>query len=122
MIKKVTGIKTKQEFIDSPLAQEQYMDYLASSYVNSLPVLRQVAPGVDDATLTSIQHFLGLNDSKIYLQTVRENLAKGVKANDAYELAEEAVKKSIEARTKKPAPRNSKVIDYLTQFQQAYNK
>ena len=41
------------------------------------------------------------------------NYSKGVKANDAYELAEEAVKKSIEARTKKPAPRNSKVIDYL---------
>lgn len=122
MIKKVTGAKTEKEFIDSSIAQEKYLEYLYSDYVNKLPVLRQVAPGVDDATLTSIQHFLGLNDSKIYLQTVRENLAKGVKANDAYELAEEAVKKSIEARTKKPAPRNSKVIDYLTQFANAYNQ
>lgn len=55
-----------------------------------------------------LQHYLGPSDTSLYLKTLTET--------KSYDKAQEAVNQSIEKRTKKPAPKNTPIVDYLETF------
>lgn len=113
MITKITGVKSREDFLKSPNSQEAFMDYLTNDYIDKLPSLRKDYPNVGDEVFMAMQHFLGLADTRKYLSTYQTNIRKGLTETQALAEAQKAV------ATKVP---NSTVQDYLNKFLTAYNK
>lgn len=71
-IKNVTGIDNKQDYLDNPDAQEQFMDYvILHDYINAVNKLKK-EPGAEkytDDQLMAMIHFQGLGGARTYLKT-----------------------------------------------------
>lgn len=69
-IKKVTGVKTRQEFLRNPDAQEQFYSFYEKNYL--LPKVREIRNQIDtnlsDAQLAKLIHFRGAAGAKRYLK------------------------------------------------------
>lgn len=71
-IKTVTGIDTKQDYLDNPDAQEQFMDHvILHDYINAVNKLKKEpsAEKYTDEQLMAMIHFQGLNGAKTYLKS-----------------------------------------------------
>ena len=111
-IAKITGVTNVQDYLNNPQAQEKYQEHLEGQYKSNVPYLRknypQVTNNVNDELLMALQHYLGLGDAKVYLDTLNKT--------KSYEAAQQAVNDSIEERTGKPAPVNRDISEYLSNF------
>jgi hypothetical protein len=108
----LTGVTTVDDYLNNPDAQEQYQEHLAEGYEKNAKVLRKkhnVSSSVPDETLMMLQHFLGLGDADLYLETLMKT--------KSYDAAQEAVNESIRTRTKKDPPKNTPVVKYIELFQ-----
>jgi predicted nucleic acid-binding protein len=59
-IERVTGVKSEQEYLNNPEAQEKYQLHLISQYVNNISSLRStfdVPNDTPDEALMALQHF-----------------------------------------------------------------
>ena len=69
-IKKVTGVKSPQEFLNNPQAQEDYMEYHLQHH--NYPFIQEVKKydknGLSDSDIVKLIHFRGLPDAKKYVQ------------------------------------------------------
>lgn len=70
-IKKVTGVRSRQEFLDSPSAQETYFKHHLEN--NLKPAVQELKPlnkdGYDDDQLAMLVHFKGKEGAKQWLTT-----------------------------------------------------
>ena len=115
-IEKVTGVKTKEEYLNNPEAQEKYQGHLNKQYQANVPKLKEkysLPETIADETLMMLQHYLGYGDTSVYLKTL-------INTND-YDAAQEAVNKAILTRLRKKnpkavLPKNKPVINYLNEF------
>lgn len=73
-----------------------------------------VTKGIDDDVLMALQHFSGLGDARIYLDTLERT--------KSYEAAQEALNQSIEKRTGEAPPTNKTVFEYLNNFSENLEK
>jgi len=76
-IQKVTGLKTQDEFLSSPDAQEKFMDHvIQNNYVPAISKLKANNPdlvqGYNDEQLMALVHFQGGAGAKNYLQSGTE--------------------------------------------------
>lgn len=69
-IKKVTGVKDRDQFLKSPKAQEQYYAWYEKHYL--MPVVEKLKPynkgGLSDQQLARLVHYRGAGGAKKYLQ------------------------------------------------------
>jgi hypothetical protein len=69
-IKKVTGVKDRQEFLNSPKAQDSYYAWYEKNYL--MPVVEKLKPynktGLSDQELARLIHYRGATGAKKYLQ------------------------------------------------------
>lgn len=69
-IKKVTGVKTQQEFLNNPQAQEKYYSYYEQNYL--LPevqkIRKEIKTGLSDTQLAKLIHFRGEGGARKYLR------------------------------------------------------
>ena len=69
-IKKVTGVKTQQQFLHSPAAQEKYFQWYKKNYL--APEAQKLQPynkaGLTTDQLAELVHFRGTAGAKAYLQ------------------------------------------------------
>lgn len=79
-IKNVTGVKTEQEFLNSPEKQEQFFDYYSKNIIpDALSRMRGFnKAGYSDADLIKIFHFQGEPNGTKFLKTGRDE-TPGVK-------------------------------------------
>jgi hypothetical protein len=73
-IMKVTGVKSKEEFLNSEKAQEQFMDYyIENTLKKDADSLRKTNPeetkGMSDEQLMALAHFQGRSNAKTFLET-----------------------------------------------------
>jgi len=121
-LKDMYGVESKEEFINSPDIQENYMNWLSTeSYPRMLKSLkRDYGPGGDNLTnnavsdfsksgilgdfsdydLMALEHFLGHNDTRKYFASIREGR---------------------EDQFKVPG-KNMSVRDYLKSFKSVFNQ
>lgn len=115
----MTGVKTKDEFLASPDAQEQYMNHLTNSYKEGVSKLKTaysdvLSKNTKDETLMLLQHFLGYEDANLYLRTLK-NTGKD------YDAAQSAVDDAIKKRLGY-IPKNMPIKDYLIKFNERLSK
>lgn len=69
-IKKVTGVKSQQEFLNSPAAQEKYYAFYEKNYIApSIQQIRKEIPtDLNDVQLGKLIHFRGEGGAKKYLK------------------------------------------------------
>jgi hypothetical protein len=69
-IQKVTGVKSKDEFLNNPQAQEKYYGWYEKNYL--IPVARKLQPynkkGLSEDQMAELVHFRGEDGAKKYLQ------------------------------------------------------
>ena len=112
-IERVTGVKSKQEYLNNPQAQEKYQLHLISQYVNNVSSLRStfdVPNDTPDEALMALQHFRGLGGARVYLEALQRtgSYDEAQSAVDAYTL------KYLRKRNPKATlPKNSSVRVYL---------
>lgn len=74
-IKKVTGVKSQEEFLNSPEAQEKFAQYHADN--NLIPAAARLSTynkqGYSDSQLARLAHFKGEEGAKQYLQSGVDN-------------------------------------------------
>jgi hypothetical protein len=92
-IARITGVKSKQDYLNNPEAQEKYQRHLISQYVDNASSLRStfnVPETVPDEALMALQHFRGLGGAKVYLEALQRtgSYDEAQKAIDAYTLRE----------------------------------
>ena len=116
-IGEVTGVKSKEEYLNNPAAQEKYQTHLNKEYQANIPKLRDKfnlsEDTVADETLMMMQHYLGIGDIQVYLKEL-------VTTGD-YNAAQAAFDNSILTRLRKKnpkatLPKNKPVADYLNSF------
>lgn len=115
-IARITGVNNPQDYLNNPEAQEKYQKHLANNYESNVSSLRKkhnISKNVPDETLMMLQHFLGLGDANVYLDTLMRT--------KSYEAAQQAVDDSIRNRTGKTPPRNALIVDYIEKFQNQLN-
>lgn len=68
-IKQVTGVSTKEEFKNSPHAQEDFYNnyYVPNEMMPAVKGLRKYAPGMSDKQLAKLYHYQGEGRAKAYL-------------------------------------------------------
>lgn len=73
-IKKVTGIDSKEKFLNNPAAQEKFMDYwvnntLTPNAIKLMPLAKQVDPSITFAEVQQIIHFQGPGGAEKFFRT-----------------------------------------------------
>lgn len=68
-ISKVTGVKSKQEFLNNPEAQDMFYNeyYVPNEMMPAIKKLKKYAPEIPDKELGKLYHYQGLNGSIKYL-------------------------------------------------------
>lgn len=121
-IGEVTGVKTREEYLNNPAAQEKYQEHLVKQYQANIPKLRErynlSEDVVADETIMMMQHYLGSGDINVYL--------KELMSTGDYDAAQEALDKSILTRLQKKnpkavLPKNTPVVEYLADFVEKLN-
>jgi hypothetical protein len=112
-IERVTGVKSEQEYLNNPQAQEKYQRHLISQYVANVSSLRStfnVPETVPDEALMALQHFRGLEGSRVYLEALQRtgSYDEAQKAIDAYTL-----RKLRKRNPNATLPKNISVKRYL---------
>lgn len=118
MIMKVTGVKSKEEFLNSPEAQEKYMQYVYEhDYKPTINKLKSQYNGMSDDLLSALLHFQGEGGTKVYLSTFFSKLKefKG-DVDHAHAAAQHSLNQLIKKNNGGVLPKNSTVQDYLTKF------
>lgn len=90
-----------------PAVQEEFMQKLEQEYEQGVPKLQSIYPTLNPNKAKALQHFLGLEDAKLWLSTV---LTEGEDA------AQKAVEESQKKRTKGKLYANTPVTEYLRIF------
>lgn len=85
-IKRVTGVKSKREYLDSPKAQEQYFKYhLENNLKPSVEELRSLnKAGYDDSQLAMLVHFKGPGGAKQWLTSHSDDTQTNNTSIDTY--------------------------------------
>lgn len=113
-------IKSREDFINNPQVQEDYMDYRVEKYAYQVPKLKEYFPTsvkeFTDSDLMAMQHFMGAGNIQIYLGTLEDLLENGVDKKEAEAQAQEALNNAIRIQTKKNPPPNATVKEYLKRF------
>ncbi len=115
-IGKLTGVKTKEEYLNNPEAQEKYQAHLIKQYQRNIPTIKQkysITKDIADETLMMLQHYLGYGDTSVYLKTLTDT--------NNYSSAQRAVDNSILTRLRKKnpkavLPKNRPIVEYLSDF------
>lgn len=71
-IERVTGVSTKQEFLDSPQAQEKFFKYYVNNELKPQVAQLKSDSTKSDAALAALVHFQGPAGAKRYLKTGKE--------------------------------------------------
>ena len=68
-ISKVTGVKSKQEFLNNPEAQDMFYNeyYVPNEMMPAVKRLKKYAPDLSDKQLAKLYHYQGENGAKKYL-------------------------------------------------------
>jgi len=103
------------------VAQEKYMDYLFDTYSKNVPTLKSKFPGASDEVYMAMEHFLGFNDTNLYLQAYQNAKRNNLGDIEAHSTAQQALNQAYLKRYGK-VYKNSTVLDYLTQFANTFNK
>lgn len=112
-IERLTGVKSKEEYLNNPEAQEKYQLNLISQYLDNVSSLRStfsVPDDTPDEALMALQHFRGLGGARVYLGALQKtgSYDEAQKEIDAYTL------KELRKRNPKAVlPKNSSVKAYL---------
>lgn len=111
-------MKTKQEFLNSPTAQEQYAEYVFNTdYKPTIAKLKQQYNFIEDDLLAALIHFQGVSGAKVYLSTFKSKLHDAkVDVATAHGSAQHVLNQFIKKHNKGVLPKNSTVFDYLTTF------
>jgi hypothetical protein len=109
-IEKITGVKTREEYLKNPEAQEKYQNYLGDKYKKTIANFKDnYKLNTPDETLMALTHYLGAGDANVYLKTLSET--------KDYDKAQSAVDASIRSRSKGGIlPKNKNVQEYLDIF------
>jgi len=71
-IERVTGVSTKQEFLDSPEAQEKFFKYYVNNELKPQVAQLKSDSTKSDAALAALVHFQGPSGARRYLETGEE--------------------------------------------------
>jgi hypothetical protein len=75
-IERVTGVSTKQEFLDSPQAQEKFFKYYVNTELKPQVATLKRDSTKSDAALAALVHFQGPTGARRYLKTGAETAAE----------------------------------------------
>jgi len=112
---KLTGVKSRNEYLNNPQAQEKYQNHLGQIYKKSIPTIKKKynLTNVRDETLMMLMHYLGQGDLNVYLDSLKATKMRTGKPD--YEAAQKAVNDSIISRTGS-LPKNLPILDYINKF------
>jgi len=71
-IERVTGVSTKQEFLDSPQAQEKFFKYYVNTEIKPQVATLKRDSSKSDAALAALIHYQGFGGAKKYLKSGAE--------------------------------------------------
>lgn len=71
-IERVTGVSTKQEFLDSPQAQEKFFKYYVNTEIKPQVATLKRDSAKSDAALAALIHYQGFGGAKKYLKSGAE--------------------------------------------------
>jgi len=111
----LTGVRSQDEYLKNPEAQEKYQKHLGFQYKEAVNRYRSKYDlNVPDETLMMLTHFLGEGNTNLYLRTL-DSTKKSTGTPD-YNKAQEVVNDSIRKLTGRNIPKNIPIKDYIINF------
>lgn len=90
------------------------MAWLEQSYESNIPELNKNYPGLTNEVYKGLQHFIGISNTKTYLEAYKQAIQKGVDWVMAHQTAQETLNQKITKDIGKTPPKNQTVLAYLT--------